>query len=379
MMVSASNDRIVYNGHQNVLLLNFEKLKLHKLEDLLQLQHNITNVLERIMKEQGKKVDCLVNYDFMDISDDLFQKYIDMCIKNTRAYFHDVSRYGTKDINIIKKLEDAFVRSRTIDPNIYEETIGNYVLRDKLGRGSFGCVRLALLKQTGQKFACKILDKETMDDNSVCMEFVHREIEIHSSLHHPNIVGFAESIETNSNVYLVIEYIKAQKLESLIESSPIAEDVARGLFMQLVDAIEYIHVQGVTHRDLHPGNILITSENQVKLIDFGCASRFNENTQFHEFVGKSQYAAPEMLLFKQKMYKGKEVDIWSLGVVLFKMVSGYEPFRYTANTLAMEFSLPLGEEPISEHCKDLIEKILVYQPEKRLDIQGIKNHPWFWK
>lgn len=369
---SSDEDRIFYNHYQNVVLLNFQKLQIKNKEQFDILSTTLNQRLETILKSTGKKVSCLVNYDFMEISDDLFDLYVDLCIKNTKKYFQEVSRYGEKDKAFVTKLEEAFLK-RNQEPHV-EETIGNYILRQTLGKGTFGVVKLGICKRTGQKVAIKIMDKEILSDCEGT-EMLEKETEIHSSLNHKNIVRFIESFQTPTKYYIVIDFVQGGKLESLIEYDKLEENVAKVLFLQLLDALEYLHASKVTHRDLHPGNIMVDLETKsLKVIDFGCADRFIKDTTFDMFIGKSMYACPEML-FKQK-YKGDQADLWSLAACLFKMVTGYEAFRFSHNTKNREFTIPLEQEPISQECKDLLDKMLKLDPKERLTLKEIRHHPW---
>jgi len=123
------------------------------------------------------------------------------------------------------------------------------------------------------------------------------------------------------------------------------------------------------------GNILVDLETlSLTLIDFGCADRFTKDTTFDMFIGKSMYACPEMLF--QQGYKGIDSDLWSLGTCLFKMVTGYDSFRFSNNVKKREFSIPLENEPLTVECRDLLDKMLRLNPNDRLSLYEIRNHPW---
>lgn len=373
---SSEEDRIFYNHNQHVVILNFQRVKIKSKEDFERLANQICQRLEAILKTTGRKVDCIVNYDFMEISEELFDSYVELCVKNTKKYFSNCTRYGEKDKVFVTKLEEAFMKRNEIAPNVFhpEETLGNYILRETLGSGTFGIVKLGICKSTGQKVAIKIVDKEIMSDCEG-LEFIEKEIKIHSNLNHGNIVRFIETFQTPSKIFLVMDFVKGGKLESLIEFDKLPESTAKILFLQLLDALEYLHASKITHRDLHPGNIMVDMETKsLKIIDFGCSDHFSKDETFDMFIGKSMYACPEML-FQQK-YKGDEADLWSLGICLFKMVTGYEAFRFTNNLKNREFTIPLEHEPISQECKDLLDKMLKFDPKERLTIKEIRNHPW---
>lgn len=204
-----------------------------------------------------------------------------------------------------------------------------------------------------------------------------------SQMDHPNIVRLFEIFEEPSNYYLVMEIMKGGELfDRIVEKESYTEKEAADTFRPLVDAIRYCHDQGIIHRDLKPENLLYetTDENSIiKISDFGLA-RFCQNELAYTAAGTPGYVAPELV--EGKGY-GKEVDYWSLGVILYTMLCGYPPFYDENNTklfqliinLQYDFGSPYWDN-ISESAKDLIRHILTKDPSERYDADQILNHPW---
>jgi len=236
---------------------------------------------------------------------------------------------------------------------------------------------------TGEKVAIKILEKCRIIDVSD-IERVSREIHILKLIRHPTIIQLYEVIhkqiiETPSKLYLIMEYASSGELfDHIVSSSRLKEKEACSFFQQIVAGIEYIHKLNVVHRDLKPENLLLDHNNKLKIVDFGLSNTYKPNEELKTACGSPCYAAPEMIAGKK--YAGLKVDIWSSGVILFAMICGYLPFE-DPNTgelykkiLACTYKTP---KFISEEAKDLLRSILITDPEDRIGIEGIRNHPWF--
>ena len=176
-----------------------------------------------------------------------------------------------------------------------------------------------------------------------------------------------------------MEYASSGELfDYIVSNTRLKEKEACLFFQQIISGIEYIHKLNVVHRDLKPENLLLDHNNRIKIVDFGLSNTYNQGEELKTACGSPCYAAPEMIAGKK--YGGLKVDIWSAGVILFAMVCGYLPFE-DPNTgelykkiLACSYKAP---KYISEEAKDLIRLILNTNPEERLGIEGIRNHPWF--
>ena len=257
--------------------------------------------------------------------------------------------------------------------------IGNYLISEKIGMGTFSRVCQGIHIITKQKVAIKILDKTKIEDE-IDLERILREIEILKSLYHPNISQLFESISTSKNFYLFMEYIEGGDLNDYILSKKfLSEKIACDLFRQLISVVEYLSEMKVTHRDIKTENILLDSlHKNIKVIDFGLSNYCNQYEFLKSTCGSPCYASPEMLL--NKPYKGICTDIWSSGIVLYSMLVGCLPFDDDEIQILYEhikngnFVLP---NYLSLEAMDLLKRILQVEPRKRITLEEIKNHPWF--
>lgn len=201
----------------------------------------------------------------------------------------------------------------------------NVNLGRDLGKGTFGKVRVGTHLQTNQKVAVKILEKDKIVD-SADVDRVAREIHILKILRHPVVVQLYEIIETEKELYLIMEYARGGELfEHIVSHQRIKEKEAAKLLQQIVSGIEYLHKLGICHRDLKPENLLMDDYNNIKIVDFGLSNMYKDGELLKTACGSPCYAPPEMVAGKK--YKGLPADIWSCGVILFAMVCGYLPFE----------------------------------------------------
>lgn len=258
-----------------------------------------------------------------------------------------------------------------------QKEIGDYILKQTIGEGSFSKVKLAVHKPSNNTVAIKIISKQNLSKNDRLR--TEREISILSSLNHPHIIHVIEIIQTDSFYYIVMEYCPEGELFSyIVNRKRLSEEEASFLFYQIVNAVEYIHSKSISHRDLKPENILLLSNRSIKVIDFGLSNYFDNKTALDTPCGSPCYAAPEML--KNKLYDGRKVDIWSIGIILYAMVCGYLPFD-DKNTQRLYQKVMKSQvtytKNISSNAKNLINQMLVKDPKKRITIEGIKKHPFY--
>ncbi|XP_041565551.1 MAP/microtubule affinity-regulating kinase 3-like [Drosophila elegans] len=253
---------------------------------------------------------------------------------------------------------------------------GVYKIIKTLGKGNFAKVKLAIHVPTGREVAIKVIDKTQLNTGN--MERLYREVEIMKLLNHPNIVRLFHVIESERTLYLVMEYASRGELfDHLVKKGRLQEADARVLFRQLVSAIQYCHSKRIVHRDLKAENLLLDQDMNIKIADFGFSNRFEPNAQLETFCGSPPYAAPE--LFKGRKYCGPEVDSWSLGVVLYALVSGTLPFDgATLNELRVRVLRGKYRVPyyISLDCENLIKKFLVSTPSKRTTLSAVMSDKW---
>ena len=251
-----------------------------------------------------------------------------------------------------------------------------------LGSGTFGLVKVATHISTGNQFAVKILEKSRIK-NQADIDRIKREIRILKLLNHPNIIKLHDLVETQKEIFLVMDYCEGGELFELInKSEKIDESAAKKIYSQIIDAIEYLATIRVAHRDLKPENILFDKEMNLKIVDFGLSNTWKSGERLQTAWGTPWYAAPEMI--SSKMYKGTLTDIWSSGVLLYFMVCGHLPFEdHDTDSLYKKIlnwnSMISSILPsyLSENLKDLLTKILNTNPRKRIGIRQIRNHPWF--
>ena len=262
-----------------------------------------------------------------------------------------------------------------------------YKILSKLGEGSFGTVYLAQNKYTKEKVAMKEIkkaNKKLLSDGEI-----RDEIDILKKLDHPDIVRIIESFNTRESYFLVTEYCEGGELFDQVRNQ-LSETQIAVIFRQLLSGLAYLHSHNIVHRDLKLENILIyeteksktTGEDlfNIKIIDFGTARIFDKSKNPQSIVGSSYYIAPEVL----KQRYNKECDLWSVGVILYMFIVGHAPFdgcddeEITSNIQSGIYSkVDKRWKKASREVKDLIQKLLVYQPKKRLTAIQALQHPWF--
>ncbi|KAL6094017.1 hypothetical protein STEG23_010307 [Scotinomys teguina] len=248
-----------------------------------------------------------------------------------------------------------------------------YSLILTIGRGAFSTVNLAYHHLTRTLVAIKLADNAKS-----CRQLIQSEVEILQKVRHPNIIRLFEVIETRHRFYVITEYVKGGDLmQQVTEEGRLEEGEAQRVFGQLVSAIKYCHSRDIVHLDLQPDNILLDEEANVKLADFGFATMCRAGTVLLDQCGTKLFNAPEQVLGKG--YDGKKVDVWSLGVLLYFITTGYHPFR-GSSVEEIEKKITTGsyEFPshISRQLENLIRQMLTVAPERRPSIEDLQQHPW---
>ncbi|XP_063390344.1 MAP/microtubule affinity-regulating kinase 3-like [Cydia fagiglandana] len=257
-----------------------------------------------------------------------------------------------------------------------EPHIGKYKLLKTIGKGNFAKVKLAKHVPTGKEVAIKIIDKTQLNPGS--LQKLFREVRIMKMLDHPNIVKLFQVIETEKTLYLVMEYASGGEVfDYLVLHGRMKEKEARAKFRQIVSAVQYCHQKRIIHRDLKAENLLLDGEMNIKIADFGFSNEFTPGAKLDTFCGSPPYAAPE--LFQGKKYDGPEVDVWSLGVILYTLVSGSLPFdgstlrELRERVLRGKYRIPFY---MSTDCENLLKKFLVLNPGKRASLESIMRDKW---
>lgn len=262
--------------------------------------------------------------------------------------------------------------------NSVDSFLRNYKLGKTLGIGSFGKVKVAEHILTGHKVAVKILNRKKIK-NMDMEEKVRREIKILRLFMHPHIIRLYEVVETHSDIYVVMEHVKSGELfDYIVEKGRLHEDEARMFFQQIISGVEYCHRNMVVHRDLKPENLLLDSRRNVKIADFGLSNVMRDGHFLKTSCGSPNYAAPEVI--SGKLYAGPEVDVWSCGVILYALLCGTLPFddenipNLFKKIKGGIYTLP---SHLSASARDLIPRMLIVDPMKRMSIPDIRAHPWF--
>ena len=257
------------------------------------------------------------------------------------------------------------------------KTLGDYIIKRTIGEGTFSKVKLGINKITNEKVAIKILEKSKIVEKDD-LDRILREMKIITELNHQNVIKVHEMCESNDFFLIIMEYCEGGELFNyIVENQRLSEEETAYFFYQLINGIEYIHSKGVVHRDLKPENLLLDENKVLKIIDFGLSNYYN-GTYLTTPCGSPCYASPEMV--SGKSYNGCYIDVWSTGIILFAMMCGYLPFEDPDNDvlfkkiLAGRLHYPSHLSPLA---KDIMKRILVKDPEKRIKIEEIKEHEFY--
>eukprot|EP00026_Physarum_polycephalum_P004954 Phypoly_transcript_04980.p1 GENE.Phypoly_transcript_04980~~Phypoly_transcript_04980.p1 ORF type:complete len:613 (+),score=127.34 Phypoly_transcript_04980:80-1840(+) len=282
----------------------------------------------------------------------------------------------------------------------------DYTIYEKLGEGAFSTVRMAVHKRTGARQAIKIIDL-SKHPNPRAQQHIQREITILMSIDHPNVAKIVDVyLGKRSKVFLVMELAEGGELfDKIAQEGACSEDEARFIFCQLLDALHFLHKRGITHRDLKPENILLRSMEpypQVMITDFGLARILEGNELAQTQCGTPQYVAPEILLLSNAFSApcagtgaasaggalgyGKECDMWSLGGILYVLLSGVPPFQehdtVTGLNLTSRIEKGIFDFPyelwsgVSDEATDLVTRLLTVDRVARYTTEQAMAHPW---
>ena len=253
----------------------------------------------------------------------------------------------------------------------------------QLGSGSFGRVFLVSHNETKKLYALKVIDKRKLLVSYGKLDIIYNEINIHSKLDHENIIKLYNVHDDPEHINIIMEYAPNGNLFELLskQKNGFSEYKAFEYFIQVVNAVCYLHNNNIIHRDIKPENILIGDDNKIKLCDFGWAKELTlENRS--TFCGTVEYMAPEIVENENYDYG---VDIWSLGILLYELLYGHSPFKANntknviLNIKSHELTYDDTNKIVSNSCKDLIKKLLNNNPQKRYKIKDILEHPFIKK
>ena len=276
---------------------------------------------------------------------------------------------SSKDINTLPR-DNSTLKNQDI--------LSEYTLKGIIGKGTFSIVRLGENKATKEKVAIKIMQKNKIINKEDLIR-IHREIEMLSRLSHPNVIKIYKIQEDIKKFYIIMEYCENGELfNRIVEKQRLNEDEAAYFYYQIICGLEYIHKNDIAHRDLKPENLLLSKDDILKIIDFGLSNYSSYNFLLGTPCGSPCYASPEMVCGKK--YNGFLIDIWSTGIILFAMICGYLPFEDNDNEVLfgkilkckIHYPKHIGEIPL-----DLMTKIIVPEPSKRITLNQIKEHPFY--
>ena len=268
--------------------------------------------------------------------------------------------------------------SETQSPRpVIPRSIRHYELTGTLGHGAFSTVVKALNKLDNKMYACKVMAKTVIEGERDKIMF-QREIDAMAFMRHPSLVALRDFFWDERNYYMIMDLCNGGELfDYIVQHDRLDEASAAYLFKQIVQAVKYCHQLGVAHRDLKPENILIQKFPIVKLTDFGLCGFMNGHRLLQTFCGSPCYCSPECL--QRVDYDGRKSDVWSLGVILFAMVTGEHPWNILnmsimlRQILTASFTFPGYVSPL---CRDLINSMLVVDPNERATIERVEAHSW---
>ena len=307
------------------------------------------------------------------INDKIYYCFSVVFPKKERKYY-----VGSKEIydNFIKALKKSFG---------YLNFFDYYEMLDNLGEGIFGSVKLGVEKKTNQRVAIKIIKKNKAKESDI--ELVRNEIDIMKLCYHPYVVHLLDHFENGEYIFIVMEYIKGGSLTDYMKNNKFdfTERRAAELIYQLAKGLKYLHKYGIIHRDLKPDNIMLTEasdKGNIKIMDFGLSKILGKKEKSIDGFGTLTFVSPEVLI--RKPYN-KEVDIWSLGVILYLMLSGDLPFddpdddeqKIAKSIVYQDVKFP--QEKFGKRSKaviDLIKGCLTKEPKNRIKIDEILKGEW---
>jgi tRNA A-37 threonylcarbamoyl transferase component Bud32/Ca2+-binding EF-hand superfamily protein len=271
----------------------------------------------------------------------------------------------------------------------YSNFFDFYEMLDDIGEGKFGLVKLGVHKKTKERVAIKIIKKESMQ-NAADVELVKSEIDIMKLCRHPNIVKLLDHFENAEYIFIVMEHLTGGDLGEYLTKNRfnVTEKRAGQIMFQIASGIKYLHQYGVLHRDLKPENIMLTEASDrgvIKVMDFGLSKIMGPDERVADGFGTLSFVAPEVLI---RQPYGKQIDIWSLGVILYYMLSGTLPFDdendneevIAKMTVFVEVQFPSKKwSKNSKEVIDIISKCLIKDPTNRITIDEFLNHPWILK
>jgi calcium-dependent protein kinase len=303
--------------------------------------------------------------------------------EETKSTRHSIEVLNINNIMEVEVKKDK-ICLKTVGGSLFQDIRKIYKFKEVLGGGHFGTVRIAYKRSEENKrgYAIKSISKKNFSQRD--LEDLTKEVEIISSLDHPNIIKFFETYHDEFYFHIVMELCSGKEVfDKILIENHLTETKVKKIIYKVISAINYCHTKGVTHRDIKPENILFESaeaDADIKLIDFGLSRNYNSNEKMHTILGTPYYIAPEVL----KGDYDEKCDVWSIGAITFIMLCGEPPFIGKTNNEI--FKKIVSEEvtfekskwkKISNHAKNFIRECMHKNADKRFCAETALNHSWF--
>ena len=361
-----------YNSQEIIKGINKDKInKLITIETTKKEYHKRKLIDKKItIKDKDKNLKNKYNNDMLYIPPDKELKQNTIHLTTTASL--DCYYYKNEKEKLSNYIKDYYKKEGK-----YPETQRYFYLYGRqIGHGAFGKVNIALHVASGRLVAIKSFNKKNLKKKNA-KEKIKNEIRMLSKLRHPFINQILDSFETDTHIFIVVEYICGDLLGFIRKRGKLSETVSKIIFKQLIEGLKYIHHKKIVHRDIKLDNILIDLTNTIKICDFGVSRKIAPDEVMHEHCGTPAYIAPE--IFENQGYTGFQCDIWSAGVTLYYILGGIQPFR-ASSIKDLEKKVILGEfetiDEISDEANDLIRLMLNIDPKKRINVDKILKHPW---
>ena len=322
-------------------------------------------LINHITKNHSKKLIISKNYSLLKQND-----FITKSSSNNQGYIINMRAYTLtkEEFNLFEILK--------INNSEYQ-----------IGSGTFSKVYLGKHIPTNELYAIKKIIKKEIKTKIDSLEIIKREIEFHSKLYHKNITHLIATYENEENIFIILEYSNRGDLYQLIKKKKLTDEkICFNYFIQVLNAVLFLHENNLIHRDIKPENILLNENNEIKSCDFGCCAENNIGNRT-TFCGTYEYMAPEIL--KESSYNNS-VDVWSLGILLFELSHGYTPFNKKFNgnknhdlifkdIIKNNFDFKKNMNFISEEYLELMVRMIVYNPNKRIKLRDVFKSKLFLK
>ena len=258
-------------------------------------------------------------------------------------------------------------------------SVKEFEILDEIGKGGYSIVYLVRHKETGKKYALKSAMKYKKEKNR--SDRIRQEIDVLNDMDYRRIIQLKGWFEDDENIYLVLQYISGRDLAKFFKQNPPNKNTIADVIYQIVRALRYCHHRGIIHRDMKLENVLIDQKLRIKLTDFGlCAIKSDDDEYFFDEVGTARYTAPELL---RKNGYNEGVDVWSIGIMLFMLLTGTYPFdgsrRKNIFKRILNEHIDYDQYDLSTDEIHLLGRLLCKNPKYRIKLEDITKHPWFEK